>query len=394
LSHLGAFNGVLTVGCSATPWRPNGASILGPIFKEIVARKHLLELMSEGYLTDLVCRRLVVQGFSLKGVRVQHGDYVESDLERAMLNVNAPQQIVEGIAPYVHERRLAVFSPGVAHAQEVTNLCMAQGIPAVTIVGKTPLEARQQAYAAVVRGDIRVLSSCMVISEGFDLPAIDTIVLARATQTKTLYPQIVGRGLRLSPETGKTHCLLLDATGVTERQALFSLAELLGLAPERLHTGESVLEAIARAPQDAEDIPHTAVHTRAVNLLERGTVHWVETRKGVFVCAMAGVTIRLFPIAKDPGNYRVEMQRFSDGWRDYHLLAECLAKPYAFGVASDTLRGMALDKATHPGAAWRKKPGSDRQRTTCQKLGIPWNPAWTQGEASDAILRVTGDFRW
>ena len=282
------------------------------------------------------------------------------------------------------ERRIAVFSPGVGHAQEITTRCQAQGIPAVTIVGSTPIEERQQAYAAVARGDIRVLSSCMVISEGFDLPSIDAIVLARATKSKVLYPQIVGRGLRLSPETGKTHCLLLDATGVTELQALFSLAELLGLAPERLHTGESVLEAVAKAPPEAEDVPNTAVHTKAVNLLERGTVHWVETPRGAFVCAMAGTTVRICPLGTESELYRVEMRHFKDGWRDYHLLAERLAKPYAFGLAGDTLRG----------AAWRKKPGSDRQCATCEKLGIRWNPTWTQGEASDAILRVTGDFRW
>jgi superfamily II DNA or RNA helicase len=84
LQHCGAWEGSFTVGCSATPYRPNGQSILGPIFEEIVYHKHLLWMMTEGYLCDLVVKRMHVAGMDLKRVRTVAGDYRADDLEAAM----------------------------------------------------------------------------------------------------------------------------------------------------------------------------------------------------------------------------------------------------------------------------------------------------------------------
>jgi superfamily II DNA or RNA helicase len=245
LQHCGAWDASFTVGCSATPYRPNGTSIIGPIFEETVYHKHLLWMMLAGYLSGLVVKRLHVAGMDLKRVRTVAGDYRADALEAAMFKANAPAQIVSGIQQYAHDRRLAVFSPGIAHAEAITALCQARGVTAQTIMGSTPWETWQAAYEAVSAGTCQVLSSVMVLTEGFDLPAIDAIVLARATKSKVLFAQALGRGLRLSPETGKGNCLLLDATGATERHNLFSVAELLGLSAAMLSEEQSVLEAVA-----------------------------------------------------------------------------------------------------------------------------------------------------
>jgi ATP-dependent helicase IRC3 len=138
----------------------------------------------------------------------------------------------------------------------------------------------------------------MVLTEGFDLPAIDGMVLARATKSKVLFAQALGRGLRLSPETGKQNCLLLDATGATERHNLFSVAELLGLSEATVSEEQNVLEAVA-AQDEAEtaDDPTTllteTVQATAVDLVRRAALSWVETSRRAFALSMAGNTFRV-----------------------------------------------------------------------------------------------------
>jgi hypothetical protein len=90
LQHCGAWEGSFTLGCSATPYRPNGQSIIGPIYEETVYHRHLLHMMLEGYLSDLVVQRLHVGGMDWSDVHTIAGDYSADDLEAAMLKANAP----------------------------------------------------------------------------------------------------------------------------------------------------------------------------------------------------------------------------------------------------------------------------------------------------------------
>lgn len=397
LQHCGAWEDSFTVGCTATPYRPNGTSILGPIFEETVYHKHLLHMMLEGYLCDLAVKRLHVGGMDLKRVRTVAGDYSADDLEKQMLKVNAPAQIVSGIQQYAADRRVAIFSPGIAHAEAITALCQARGVTAQTIIGSTPWETRKAAYEAVSTGTLQVLSSVMVLTEGFDLPAIDGIVLARATKSKVLFAQALGRGLRLSPETGKQNCLLLDATGATERHNLFSVAELLGLSEAMLSEEQSILEAVA-APEEAEeeaDAPALLTETvqaTAVDLVRRAALSWVETPRGAYALSMAGSTFRIRYEDPTRSRWLVELKRKEA--KQYQRLETGLPLPYAFGVAEDTARSMGLARATAKEAQWRQRPPSPGQLAVCQKLGIVVDPRWTQGAVSDAITQVIADWYW
>jgi len=397
LQHCGAWNGSFTVGCSATPYRPNGQSIIGAIFEATAYHKPLLHLMREGYLCDLMVKRLHVAGMDLKRVKTVAGDYRADDLEDAMFKANAPAQIVNGLLQYAHDRRIAIFSPGIAHAEAITALCRDRGLTAQTIIGATPWETRQAAYEAVSAGTLQVLSSVMVLTEGFDLPSIDCVVLARATRSKVLFAQALGRGLRLSQETGKQNCLLLDATGATERHNLFSVAELLGLSEATLSEEQSVLEAVA-AQDEAEteaDAPAQRAETvqaTAVDLVRRAALSWVETPRGAFALSMAGSTFRIRYENTERSRWTVELKQKDT--RQYQRLEAGLPLPYAFGVAEDTARSMGLARATAKEAQWRLRPPSPGQVQVCQKLGIVVDPRWTQGAVSDAITKVTAEWYW
>src|SRR5262249_57139738 len=101
------------------------------------------------------------------------------------------------------------------------------GLAAASVVGDTPTDERQAIYRQVRSGSVQALASCAVLTEGFDEPSIDCVMLARPTKSKVLLYQCIGRGLRLWPT--KEDCLLIDATGATKRHGLLSIAAELGL---------------------------------------------------------------------------------------------------------------------------------------------------------------------
>ncbi|MGF1488953.1 MAG: helicase-related protein, partial [Prochloraceae cyanobacterium] len=95
--------------------------------------------------------------------------------------------------------------------------------------GSTPIKDREKIYSQLAAGEIKVLSSCMALTEGFDVPSVEAIVLARPTLSKALYFQMVGRGLRLSPQTDKHDCLVLDFAGNVERHGFIEDLKLVSL---------------------------------------------------------------------------------------------------------------------------------------------------------------------
>lgn len=219
LEWLGAMNGTLTVGFTATPFRPNGTALIGEgsLFQEIVYYKHLLEMIEQGYLVMPQALRLTLKNFSLKGIKRSGDDYSASDLEDRMMKIEAPKHLAEALKVHAAGRRTISFAPGVALADELTSECVLRGIRATTIIGNTPRDERHEAYEQMRKGQLDVLSSVMVLSEGFDLPEVDAVLLARATRSKVLYQQAIGRGLRLSPATGKTDCIAEGQLVLTEK---------------------------------------------------------------------------------------------------------------------------------------------------------------------------------
>ena len=110
-----------------------------------------------------------------------------------------------------------IFCVSVAHAEQVRELLLYEGIEAECITGSTAKDDRARILADYKAGKIKALTSQGVLTTGFDAPLTDLIVLLRATKSPGLYVQILGRGLRISPDTGKTDCLVLDYGGNVER---------------------------------------------------------------------------------------------------------------------------------------------------------------------------------
>ena len=393
LTHVGADqdDGPLTVGYTATPFRPNNDPIITAgehrgCFDEVVYTLPLMGLITQGYLSPIVAKGIFLEGLDLDAVRTRHGDYVETDLAEALMAADAPEHLVRGYEELAHGRRALIFCPTVAMAYAVEHAFRSTGLAAATVVGETPTEERQAIYQQVRAGRLNALVSCAVLTEGFDEPSIDCIMLARPTKSKVLFFQCIGRGLRLWPT--KEDCLLIDATGATKRHGLLSIAAELGLlkprTPHEMTEGEE-----ARAGEDTSGAPkQTGYHAHDINLAQRTRLHWVETPKGSWVVSLADRMLRVRPDGQ--GTYRLEVRTRDE--RAYTRLVERLSQEFCFGIASDTARDAHILHLVQEGARWRQNDPSAKQVALARKLGIRIVPEWRSGQVSDAIAALTGDW--
>src|SRR3989442_15448334 len=126
----------------------------------------------------------------------------------------------------------------------------AAGIAGEALDGTPPLAPRRAILQRLHTGATRIVANCAVLTEGFDEPSVDCIIIARPTQSAVLYQQMLGRGSRTYP--GKTNCLVLDVVGVSTRHTLHTAATLFACDAERL-ARQSILEMLDRPVRQDED---------------------------------------------------------------------------------------------------------------------------------------------
>ncbi len=208
------------VGFTATPYRMKQGLLTegkNPLFDEIVYETDIQRLIDDGFLSPLRSKA-GKEKIDLNGVRTRQGDFLTSDMEDAVKKNDVTEKAVTEILEYGEDRKAwLIFCVSIAHAEWVRDLLVDEGIVAECITGGTPKDERAQILADYKAGKIKALTSQGVLTTGFDAPLTDMIALLRATKSPGLYVQILGRGLRISPETGKTDCLVLDYGGNVER---------------------------------------------------------------------------------------------------------------------------------------------------------------------------------
>jgi ATP-dependent helicase IRC3 len=396
LAHVRAFaeDGPLTVGFTATPYRANNDPIISTpakpgCFDEVVYTVPLMGLVTQGYLSPITAKGIFLDALNLDNVRVRHGDYVEADLADALMAADAPEHLVRGYQELAMARRALIFCPTVEMAYAVEHAFVTAGLHAASVVGSTPPEVRQEVYQAIRAGRLHALVTCAVLTEGFDEPSIDCIMLARPTKSKVLFYQCIGRGLRLSPTTGKEDCLLIDAVGATKRHNMLSVAAELGLLVAKTRQAAPVDEDLEQGEGQDETEKPTSYHAHDIDLTRRTRLHWVETpTKGYWVVSLAGRLLRVRPDGQ--GMYRLEVRE--PAARRYTLLADHLSQDYCFGIASDTARDAQLLHMVKEGAGWRAQPRTEKQEVLARKLGIEMHPEWRKGDVADAITAVIGEW--
>ena len=241
------------VGLSATPWRLGSGSIIGPdsILKSIAYEVGVSTLIDQGYLSPLICKGSVLQA-DTSHLHIRQGEYISAELAELMDQQNLIDGAVSEMIVLGQDRKSwLLFCAGVAHSQHVAESLKAAGIAAASLTGDTPKSERDQIIADFKSGKLRALCNCMVLTEGFDHPGIDLVVLLRPTKSAGLYYQMVGRGFRTHPE--KADCLVLDFAGVI---AEHGPVDAIKVKAQKIK-GESVTES---APQKCCPQCHVYLH--------------------------------------------------------------------------------------------------------------------------------------
>lgn len=203
-------------GLTATPFRMGtGLLYKGPkaVFSDMCCNIPMRRLIDEGYLSPLISRHSKEQ-VNTEGVATQHGDFVVSQLSTKVDDI-LPQILDECIEKGKDRRSWLLFFPSVEIAEKAALLLNEKGVPSEVIIGRS--ENRLAVFHRHKIGATRAICSVDVLTTGYDAPYIDMLVLARPTKSVGLFVQMVGRGSRLSPETFKKNCLVLDFGGNIER---------------------------------------------------------------------------------------------------------------------------------------------------------------------------------
>ncbi|MDD4431717.1 MAG: DEAD/DEAH box helicase, partial [Bacteroidales bacterium] len=209
---LNHFDQAKVLGVTATPDRGDMRN-LGQYFESLAYEYTLPKAIKEGYLSPIKAQTIPLK-LDLTGVGMQSGDFKAGDLGTAL----DPYlyQIAEEMAKVCMDRKTVVFLPLIKTSQKFRDILESKGFAASEVNGDS--KDRAEILADFDAGKYNVLCNSMLLTEGWDCPSVDCIVVLRPTKIRSLYCQMVGRGTRLYP--GKDDLLLLDFLWHTERHEL------------------------------------------------------------------------------------------------------------------------------------------------------------------------------
>jgi len=235
---LDYFNPDLLLGVTATPQRSDSVRLID-VFQEIVYYKSIQDLIKQGWLSPLTGYR-VKTTTDISSVEIQNGEYKQDQLLEAVDNPIRNSSIVNAYNDLALNKKTIVFAAGVNHAKSLARAFEENGSLVRIILGETEEQERSQILSDFSAGNINIIINVGVLTEGFDEPSIEAIILAKPTRSTLLYTQIVGRGTRLY--AGKESCMIIDIADVTKNKKPIGLPTLLGLPAEFDLQGKSFTE--------------------------------------------------------------------------------------------------------------------------------------------------------
>lgn len=240
---LAYFDQAKVLGVTATPDRGDMRN-LGSYFQSLAYEYTLPKAIKEGFLVPIKALTVPLR-MDLSGVGVQAGDFKVSDIGTAL----DPYlyQIADEMLEYCKERKTVVFLPLVKTSQKFRDILNEKGFYAAEVNGNS--HDRAEVLKDFDEGKYNVLCNSMLLTEGWDCPSVDCIIVLRPTKVRSLYSQMVGRGTRLCE--GKDHLLLLDFLWHTDRHELCHPASLIC---ENEEVAKKMTDDMEKAPGTAVDI--------------------------------------------------------------------------------------------------------------------------------------------
>ena len=370
------------IGFTATPNRADKAR-LDDIYQEIVFKRDLKWGISNGYLCNIDCKRIDI-GYDLSAVHTRGGDYAPGELDEAM---DGTEDAVAEAYKTMANGATLIFAASVDHAERIS-----ERIPeSVVITGKT--RNREDIIKAFTERKIPCLINCMVFTEGTDIPLVETVIIARPTQSDSLYTQMVGRGLRLHPE--KEKLTLIDCVGITGRRSLCTAPSLLGidiigLPKKKQETLEGDLFELPEKIERAANNPSSWIRNiETVDLWAQEQqynlhdINFFQMPDGSLVCSLPDRKRLAIPCPDELGNVVYN--------GEYTDLQSAVDEVYAElnGNYSESEYIWNLEKAKR----WGKYPASEAQikliKRKCRNEEIEYD-SLTKLQASQILNRVMG----
>ena len=333
---LNHFPDAKVLGVTATPDRGDMKN-LGQVFESLAYEYTLPKAIKEGYLSPIKAVTIPLQ-VDLTGVGIQSGDFKAGDLGTALDPYL--ERIAEEMEKYCREKKTVVFLPLVKTSQKFRDILNAHGFQAAEVNGES--QNRAEILEDYASGKYNVLCNSMLLTEGWDCPDVDCIVVLRPTKVRSLYCQMVGRGTRLAP--GKDHLLLLDFLWHTERHELCHPAHLICESEEVAQKMTENLEKDAGCPIDIEEAEKTASEDVVAQREEALAQKLAEMKRGKRKLV-------------DPLQFEMSIQ-------------------------AEDLAGYV------PAFGWEMAPPSDNQKKTLEKLGIMPDEIENAGKASKLLERL------
>ena len=252
---LNQFPDAKVLGVTATPDRGDKKS-LARYYDGIAFEYGLRQAVSEGYLCNITARTVPLE-IDLSDVKVSLGDF-QVDSVAETLEPYLPK-IAEAIRQYASSRKTVVFCPLISIAQDLAAM-----IPGAREVNGGSADRKEVLEWFDQAGPGAVLCNAMLLTEGWDCPSVDCVVVLRPTKIRSLYAQMIGRGTRLSP--GKENLLILDFLWLCKRHNLCKPASLIADNETDI---ETVTKATAEEEIDLFDAVSDAEEQRRVSLAEQ-----------------------------------------------------------------------------------------------------------------------------
>lgn len=332
---LDYFSGAKVLGVTATPDRGDMRN-LGEVFDSLAFEYKLTDAIKEGYLCKIMAQTIPLQ-LDITSVTMSGGDYAVGDLGTALDPYL--EQIAAEMAQRCKGRKTVVFLPLIKTSQKFRDLLNTYGFRAAEVNGQS--DDRRQVLADFDAGKYNVLCNSMLLTEGWDCPSVDCVVVLRPTKVRSLYSQMVGRGTRLSP--GKTDLLLLDFLWMTDKHELCRPADL-------------VCEDRAVARQMTE------------TLAESGCPEDIE--QAAAQASEDVVAQREEALAKQLAEQRRKKAKLVDPLQ------------YEMSIQAEDLAGYV------PAFGWEAGPPSEQQTAALEKLGILPDAVESAGKAALLLDRL------
>lgn len=211
LEILDRYPQAIRFGFTATPARKSGKS-LGVAFETLILGRKPRELIDAGMLVPLrIFNTPVVTDKELKSVpKDNDNDYQNTSLAALLNRPKLIGDILENWLKIANGKRTLLFAVNKAHAASLLERFQQNGIAAEMLTDDDGEEAREEVIARLESGVTKVVINCFLMSYGTDIPSVECVVLGRPTRSLVMFLQMVGRGMRPCPETGKVDCILID----------------------------------------------------------------------------------------------------------------------------------------------------------------------------------------